>query len=94
MIFIFLIISFVVYVVSETSLIKKSKVWNISRSKMIQHEETGEKILNQPAGSKGILRKATLWVAVTLGLSFVAAYQLIGSDNVGHYEQGVEYWID
>ena len=55
---------------------------------MIQHEETGEKILNQPAGSKGILRKATLWVAVTLGLSFVAAYQLIGSDNVGHYEQG------
>ena len=55
---------------------------------MIQHEETGEKIMNQPAGSKGILRKATLWVAVTLGLSFVAAYQLIGSDNVGHYEQG------
>ena len=55
---------------------------------MIQNKETGEKIMNQPTSSKGILRKATLWVAVTLGLSFVAAYQLIGSDNVGHYEQG------
>ena len=55
---------------------------------MVQNKETGEKIMNPPTGSKGILRKATLWVAVTLGLSFVAAYQLIGSDNVGHYEQG------
>ena len=82
MISIYLIKSFALYIVSETSLINKL---NFEISEMIPHEEKGEKTISQRAGS---LRKAVLWVAITLGLSFVAVYQLIGSDNVGNYEQG------